>query len=75
MKRLLIISTVFCCGLIICLFGVLAWGVGRTDAPQGVLIVMGFFPVIAFMFILWVVIAVACSIAMFATRPRSRSAP
>jgi hypothetical protein len=72
-KRLFLITTVITWGLIIGLFAILAAGATPEDSAQGALVVIGIFPFIAFIFIMWVVIAVASAITMFATRSRSRS--
>lgn len=75
MKRLFVLSTVICWGLLIGLFTILAASVTRVDSAQGALIAIGVFPFIAFIFILWVVIALASAITMFATRSRDKSLP
>jgi hypothetical protein len=75
MKRLFVISTMISWGLIIGLFTILAASVTREDSAQGALVVIGVFPFIAFIFIMWVVIAFASAITMFATGSRGKSLP
>jgi hypothetical protein len=71
-KRLFVITTLITWAPLIGLFTFLAVVLTPEDSAQGALVVIGIFPLIAFMFVVWVVIAAASAITMFATRSRLR---
>ncbi|KAA0699453.1 hypothetical protein DTW90_08695 [Neorhizobium sp. P12A] len=72
-KRLFVIITVITWVPLVCIFAFLAVVLTPEDSAQGALVIIGILPLIEFMFVVWVVIAVGYAIAMFATGPRRKS--
>lgn len=71
-KRFFVVATVLAWGLIIGILSILAAITSPEDSAQGALIVIAVFPVIAFIFLIWVVSAVGFAITMFVAKSRSK---
>lgn len=71
-KRVFVFATILAWGLIIAMIIFLEAITSPEDSAQGALIVLAFLPVIEFVFLIWVVVAVGSAIMMFVTRSRNK---